>query len=77
MTILTIDGKVPWSAMIYWDEGRCGYVGIASASPTVEDAHADARQWHQDNPPRVADMYLKPTCRISVGYRNILDGSIG
>lgn len=70
-----LNGKVPWSAMVYYDEGRCGYVGMSSSSDTVEQAHADARAWLSDHSDGPNDWYLKPSCRIRVGYRNIIDGS--
>lgn len=74
---MTVDdfGKVPWSAFIYYDEGRCGHIGMCSSSDTVEQAHADARQWLIDRGDERDWWFLKPSCRIRVGCRNIIDGS--
>lgn len=75
MTIRDIDGKVPWSAGVYYDEGRCGSISVSSASDSVEQAHADARQWLRKQGPDRDWWFLKPACVITVGYRNIIDGS--
>lgn len=75
MTIRNANGKVPWSALTYYAEGRCGLVGCCHASDTPEQALEDAKQWHRDHPPRPSDNYLSPTCRIEIGYCNIIDGS--
>lgn len=73
--ILTHDGKVPWTAMIEYDEKRCGFIAMCNASDTLEQAHTDARQWLRDRQEQSTDLYLQPSCRISVGYKNIIDGS--
>lgn len=75
-TILNLRGKVPWSASIYYANGRLGMVGICSGSDTREQALSDAKDWLREHSDCRDWWYLKPDCRIAIGYRNIFDGSI-
>ena len=42
---------------------------------TADQANSDARQWLRNQKPGQSDWYLQPSCRITVGYRNVIDGS--
>lgn len=76
-TILNLHGKVPWSASIYYANGRLGMVGICSGSDTREQALSDAKNWLRNHSTMGrGDFYLNPSCQIAIGYRNIFDGSM-
>ncbi|AWY09296.1 hypothetical protein vBRpoSV10_174 [Ruegeria phage vB_RpoS-V10] len=77
MTIRTLNGKVPWSALFVYGEGKLGLIGVCDAADTVEDAHRDAREWlrtHYTGP--YAEAYMQASCEIEVGYRNIFNGGM-
>ena len=73
--IRDIDGRVPWSVIIYYADGRCGRVGCCSASDTPEKALADAKEWCSKHSESRDWWFLNPSCEIHIGYRNIIDGS--
>lgn len=70
----TLNGKVPWSAITEYDEGRLGRVGCSHCADTVEEAIAAAKEFLRTHPPRPQDTYLRPSSVITVGYRNIFNG---
>jgi hypothetical protein len=70
-----IRGKVPWSAFVRF-AAHGGYVGMCSASDTVEAAQADARAWlaeHSDFTTRM-NWYSAPYSEIEIGGRNAITG---